>query len=81
VAICYTYRAHWELCNLPTQRDRDRYAPAIAAARDGLALFAEVGAGVSLRALQPEGASSSSSAQTDHGRVRDHIAVLINTAI
>jgi len=59
VAICYTYRAHWELCNLPTQRDRDRYAPAIAAARDGLALFAEAGAGVSLRALQPEGASSS----------------------
>ena len=57
VAICYTYRAHWELQHLRSQRDRDRYGPAILAAREGLALVAEAGPGGSLRALHPQGAS------------------------
>ena len=51
MAICYTYRAHWEMDNLHSERERRRYGPAIEAAREGITLLHGV-EGVALRAMQ-----------------------------
>jgi hypothetical protein len=40
VAVAYTYRAHWRVSEMRDARERERYGPAVEAAREGLRVFA-----------------------------------------
>ena len=50
VAVAYTYRAHWRVSEMRDARERERYGPAVEAAREGLRVFARAA-----REVQSEG--------------------------